>query len=252
MNLPLKTLTTKTAIELCSHHSDTELELCGCCALEQVNQPLYYAVKNKAITEDNSFLKVFGFDVCFFYALEQIKDGKIVKNERGIGSLRKEGDKILLKRDVPVATGNGDAPHIPCEGKCTYFNCTDCEHLIAYSTLPVNYGELLLHANTLITSVAPFVPSALVVENNSLVGRLDDDLTSLSIEDVVHLIASYTKQLVLKTSRLESKRIVTKTLELQNNSSQEVRKGSLIYNEEENALKFYDGKNWKRILYEDS
>lgn len=247
----LKT-TPVVAIELCSYYSENELELCGCCALEQVNHTLKCAVQSKSLTSDNHFEKVFGFNNRFFYALEQLKDRQVLRYERGIGYIYQKDNKIILKREIPIATGDGSGPPIPCQGTCSYFNCIDCEHLVAYSTLPSSYGELLLQPNSLITNYDPFVPSALVVEKNSVVGRLEGEIKCLNSEELASILSNHTKQLSLKASRLDAKKIGTNCLELKPSNNKEVKKGSLIYDEAEDCLKFYNGTTWKRIVYEDT
>lgn len=255
MNL---TTSPTTAIELVSIYSNDELELLGTAGLSLVSQPLEFAIKNNDINESHTFKNTFKVDDVFFYALEQVKDGTVTNYERGLGQLVFHNDKYLLKRKLPIATGTNASLSSVCHNGCAHFNCQNCEYLIAYTTVPLSYAECLVDKNSLITSVAPFHPHSFVIDNNSIVGRLDGDLCSISLDDksfldrLINALSSFTKQITLKTSKLDSKRISTPILQLNPTSNPAAKKGSVIYDENDNNLKYYDGSKWRTLVCKES
>lgn len=242
-----------TAIELGKHCSDNTIELLGIEPLKQVNKPLYYAVCNGDINCNNTFKSTFGPDVLFFYSIEQTKDNIVTKFERGIGYYFEKDNIQYIKRHIPIAMGNNSQDSTICTGSCAHFDCSDCEHLVVYSTVPTSYAECLIHANSIITSVSPFRPHSFVLENNSVVGRLDGNVQSLSlenkgfIESLISSISKFTKQIVLKASKLDIKKLACYTLHLNKTSKSSSKAGDIIYDEADDNLKYYDGTNW-RIL----
>lgn len=252
----LKTSLT-TAIELGNVGSDDNIELLGVEPLKLVNQALYFAIENKDITPQHTFKSTFGPDVLFFYALEQVKNNSVIKYERGIGYYFEQNNKSFLKRHIPIATGSNSQNSSICSGGCTKFNCTECDHLIVYSTVPITYAECLIHKNSIITSANPFQPHSFVVEENSLVGRLGDNVGSISLEDknfidsLVSSICQFSKQIVLKTSKLICKRAQVDLLDFLPSSNPQAKKGSIYYDNDSNALKVYDGNKWKTLSYVD-
>lgn len=255
MNLPLKTSTT-VAIELISNSSNTDLELLGCQPLKQVSFPLKCAVENNNITCEHSFKQVFGSGVAFFYTLEQIRNEQVIRFERGIGSYYEQDNKSFLKRELPIATGSNNQDIVLCHGGCSTFECSDCDHIIAYSSYPQTYAECLSQKNSIITSIAPFVPSPLVIEPDCLIGRLDGDLTSIPLcsqsflERIIELICSFTKQIILKTSKLDVKKLSTNMLQLNPHGKSAPKKGCLIYHETDDCLKYFDGSNWRTLMWQ--
>lgn len=248
----LKTSTT-TAIELGAINSSDDIELLGIEPLKQVNQSLYFAIQNKNITPENTFRSTFGPNVLFFYALEQIKNNAVIKYERGLGYYFERDNRSFLKRHIPIATGNNSQNTTICSGGCTKFSCSDCEHIVVYSAVPLSYAECLVNKNSIITSVNAFHPHSFVVEENSIVARLDGDVKSIPLDDkglidsLISSICKFTKQIILKTSKLDVKKLSTPTLHLNKTSKNNAKDGDIIYDEEDDNIKYYDGTNW-RIL----
>jgi hypothetical protein len=253
----LKT-TEKVAIELASIGQDGTTELLGIEPLCEVSFPFKCAVNNKVFTKDNTFIKVFGLDCYFFYSLEQVRKEEIVRYERGIGKLEKVDKRLYLKREIPIAHALANESPQPCTNGCSYFDCSDCDHIVARSSFPITYAECLHSINSLITCNRPFLPSSLIIDENSVVARLKGHLQSLSFEELLNcasfkeelfsLIKKYNKQLSLSSPKLNVKKIQTSCLQLDPSDDNAIKKNSIIYND--NCLKFYDGSNWHKITME--
>lgn len=256
MNLNLTTSPT-LAIELAKQYSEDKLELFGIEPLAQVNDFYKFGVLNKQITNDNLFKSVFGTGPVFFYAVEQVKNNVTIKYERGIGFFTEEDGRHFLNRKIPIVFGDNPQAATMCYGKCTGFECDSCEHIIVYSTSPITYAECLVNAHSIITSVSPFRPHSFAVENDSIVGRLDDsNVRSISINDksfsekLIDSISSFTKQIVLKCSKLDLKKLSLSSLTFSSSNKGVAKKGTIIY-DNDGYLKLYTGTSWKRLVLED-
>ena len=251
----LKT-TTQLAIEIGCIDQDNNLYLCGTEGLSQVSDPLALAIKNNDLNHNHTFKNVFGFDCKFFYVIEQMKDGDTIRYERGLGNLYQHNDKIYLKRS-PMVAGKNHKEISFDRTICTRFQCEDCSHLVVHSTYPQSYIECLADKNSIITSIESFIPHSFVVEENSVVGRLDGNVESISFKNKTFIdlisdaLCKYTKQLVLKTSKLDVKKISTPSLQLNPSPSPPAKKGCLYYDENDDSLKYYDGSKWRTLIFKD-
>ena len=244
----------KQAIELASVDIHGRTELLGIEPLKEVSLELKYAVDNKAITSDNTFNSIFGLDYHFFYSLHQFNKDTLIAAERGIGKLEIIDNKVFLIREFPIE----DNTKKLCSSGCVYFNCSDCDHVVAQSSVPVTYAECLFEDNVLISSRSPFFPHIIRTSPNSIIGRLDKDLECLSFSELlsdknfqnelINLLKKYNKQMVLGCSKLSAKKIQTSSIQLDKADSSVINKNSVVL--DNNELKFYDGENWHRILME--
>ena len=248
-----------TAIESAKPALDNDLELLGIDKLALVNHSLHCAIKNGNVCCDHTFSNIFGLDVSFFYVIELVKNNKVIQYERGIGHLLFINDHYILKRKLPIVAGS-DASNIAiCYNGGVPFSPKDDEHLIVYSTLPLSYAECLAQPNSIISSIAPFCPCPIAINNNCLVGRLDDDnLSSIPISQpsfinkIIDGICDFSKQISLKTSKLDAKRLATQVLQFSPVNNPSAKEGSVIYDKNDKKLKFYNGKEWKSLVCEES
>jgi len=235
------------AIELgISNLSNSDLELKGTEALRQYNSSLIPP------ESDISFKNLFGFDCNFFYKVDLITNNKVTKSEYGIGHLISSGDSVILKRELPMYLYSNDRV-VPCHNGPHHFITEGNDYLTIYSTTPSSYIELLANSNCVIASSEPFSPSPIPVENNSLLGRLDDNVQSIPfsslfshpelIAAILEVITTYSKQLSLRTSKLDAKKISTDSLQLNTNDKLMDKKGTLGFDGKN--LKFYDGEVWR-------
>lgn len=203
---------------------------------------------------DNCFCKVFNKDSKFYYRVEQIKNNIVIKYEVGLGYI----EDNVLKRFRPLYHGNNlsDIPSPSSNGPQFFLKNPD-EHLIVSSHIPRLFGEAFCDANTVVSSVAPFVPHPVTILENSCLGRLDDNVQSIPfsslfsskefIEMVLQAIISYASQLSLNTSKLDAKRISTDSLQLNKTKKPLMKQGSMVFDGEN--IKFYDGENWKVLQW---
>lgn len=211
--------------------------------------------KNSPCSSTNSFMSAFGLDNKFYYRLEKYNKRQLIDLEIGIGHLHQEApDIILLKRFQPLLYKHGSDPIGPVLRPVNAFACHDPDdYLIVQSYHAQSLPELLIDPNSLIVSTAENPLNIVNVEEHSLIGRLDGNVTSLSIsaicEKVTALLFDYSKQIILSCSQLDVKKLKTKILQLLPLKTPEAKKGSIIYNEEHDTIEYFDGSRWRTLLW---
>jgi hypothetical protein len=211
---------------------------------------------------DNTFLKNFGLECSFLYSAALYATSSYCRlQEVGVGHLEIEGSTVFLCRDVPY--------YYVSDGELisSYNSFLDLqfdnksEKLLLTNYSPQGLHELLVADNCLITSTDSYEPAVIQMQENSFLVRLDKGIESAKVEDLSNkdgiknwikdTICNYTKQIVLKTSKLDAKTIGVSHLILKPTKKPLAKKGELYYDESLDRLKFYDGKQWRTISYED-
>jgi hypothetical protein len=211
--------------------------------------------KNGPRSANNSFLVAFGLDHRFYYSLEKYNNRKLIDLEIGIGHLFQEApDIILLKRSQPLLYKHGDEQIGPIARPVHAFMCHDPDdYLVVKSYHAQSLPELLVDPHSLIVSIPDDPLNILNVDENSVIGRLDGNITSLSILDLctkaTNLFTEYTKQIILSCSQLDVKKLKTKILQLTPSKPTQAKKGSFIYNEEHDTIQYFDGSRWRTLLW---
>lgn len=254
-NLKTSHITAMEALNNCS--SNPDLELIGTAPLKDHSLILKQAVESNTLNDNFTFKNIFGFNTPFFYIIESISNEAVNFFERGVGYIYEQNNKIYLKRQIPLVSGKNRLELNPVQDGIPFpFRCcdNDCKSII-YSTIPPSYIECLPTDNCVITSSLPLLPQPLRVDNNSFLGRFDNDLESVSFEDVrlvdkiTNLITKFTKQLKLKTSKLSSKRLESEVIDLVPQTNPKAKKGSMYYDESDETIKVYNGQSWKTIAF---
>jgi len=246
------------AIEaLKSCNNGTDLELCGIQDLANYHEGLKSAIQTGELDDSFTFREIFGLDTNFFYTIEQIDNGKICNYERGIACVHKHGDKFFLKRKLCFVSGENISkakPVINCapsDIRC----CPVGFNTIIYSCTPPTYLECLAPEHSIITSTESCFPQSLHFNKNSLLLRFDDQIENVEFNDnrfidkIIKVISQFAKQIKLKTSKLSLKRVESEVVDFVPTSNIKAKRGSLYYDESDDALKLYDGSQWKTLAF---
>lgn len=260
MNL---TISNKIAIETatpCSKSKDLKLD--GISSLALINESFSISLSQGSISTENTFLNVFGLDNLFFYHAEKVFNNTRVVLERGIGHLVKIDDIVYLKRVRPVCYYLYDSSEpTPSRNAYDLTIDNDNEYILVSSTIPPSYIELLYETNAVVTSSDSFLPQSVKMDQNSVLARLQDKIVSLCFKDfgnvddfqeaVSNALSSYKNQISLGCSKLnmKSKRgvISSNVFQLNPTSNPPAKKGTFIYDEADDCLKYYDGTKWRKI-----
>ena len=233
--------TNRLAIELASCLGNNKLSLLGNTDITGTIEGVHVGATNI----ENTFLYIYDVNTQFFYAASILCEGKCTFTEVGIGHIELDGANPILHRDKFIYHQQGEDSF-----PATSFYKLECkpnESVLVASYTPRTIHELLYTDNCIVTSSTPHTPSATHIEKNSLLLRLDGNLESVSLNDAVNeIVCKYTKQLALKTSRLDVKTLSTKHL-IVGTSKPLGKKGEVYYDEQDNCLKFYNGTEWKDI-----
>jgi hypothetical protein len=242
--------------------------------LKNHNRVVFEAASQKAKSSDiellgppenqPSLVSTFGYDCQFFYfATKTTLDNQLLIQEYGIGYLYSEDNKVFLKRNLPLFYST---PSLPSPARCDngpidVMVDNSNSKLTVLCTSPLSYLENYYTDHCVLASSHPFTPQPVVVETNSLLGRLENNVDSLSfkklcenkefISEVMLLISKYSKQLSLKTSKLDIKKLSSNILNLNKSSKHNAKTGDIIYDEADSNIKYYDGSNWRTLLYKD-
>lgn len=254
----LKT-TSQLAIEAATIDAENKVELLGIQPLCESYKPYYFAIKNGVITNNNTFSKIFSTDDHFFYIIQQVHNDKIIKYERGIGRWFKQDKKFFLERTLPINYGGENIQQGICVNGCETFDCSECKHIVVQTSAPLTYAECLYSDNVLISSITPFLPHLVKVAPESLVGRLDSNLQSVSFaqlcdnkefkNELISLLKKYNKQLSLECSRLSTKNISVNGIHINDNAEYPAKKNDIVC--KGGKLKYYDGDKWYSIVMEE-
>lgn len=243
------------AIEAVRNNSENnDLELVGIEPIKSISPSLKSAVEAGGIAENNKFLNIFEVDTNFFYILESIVNDTVYYYERGIASIYHHNDKTFLKRIRIFVSGNNSAEATAShDGIPRNINCG--LNTLVYSSIPPTYLEAISPEHCVLCSSISNLPNPVHIDNNSLLGRWDDTIQSISFNDdrlidkFLYIVSSFAKQLKLKTSKLSLKRVEPEVIDMIPTSNVKAKKGSLYYDESDDTLKLYNGEKWRTIAF---
>lgn len=249
-------ITKTTAIEALSNcNSNSDLILIGTSPLKFSFSSLKVAVENGVINDSSSFKNVFGYNVNFFYVIEQVDNNVVVNYERGIGCIYQKDGNTYLNRKISFVIGkNSVESGVNKTGTPFPFKCVN-HNMVIYSSLPPTYFECLAPTNSVLTSSESCIPQPVPLVNDSFLARLQDGIEAISFSDsrlidkISNLISKFSKQLKLKTSKLSVKRVEVEAVDLIPTTEVKAKKGSFYYDEHSDTIKVYNGTSWRSLSF---
>lgn len=230
-----------------------DLELLGTEALATINNQYKRLLEEKEISSSqNSFISIFGLDTKFFYSVTLVCESHGF-TEFGIAYIEQQGEKFILKRFRPFYMIENGATVVV--RKIRPIICDMESYILASSYTPTTFIEVLTESNSIITSESPHLPTSVVVDKNSVLGRHDGNLQSIPIDSLTNeetarnSITKYKNNLSLNSSKVDVKRLTTNDLQLNARKSAPERKGVVFYDESDDCLKYYDGKAWRTLAW---
>lgn len=182
----------------------------------------------------NSFISIYDLDHSFYYRIDRLSDKESVANEVGIGNLMEHEGNIILVRSQPMyVTPKGE------ERMCAYgCNPLDFSHvretIMVTSYIPTNIVEALPDPNMIITSLDDHLPHPLKVEKNSVIGRLEGTIESVSLDDLSQLVRG--GSVVAPPLTFETKPEL----------------GTIVFDMDSACLCFWNGNDWRQLMEMDS
>jgi len=251
MHQRIKT-TTHGIVELGKQKQDSDdISLFGTKNLAKHDIFVKSAFDNNSVDLSKShFYQSFSSDDEFMYIVQMNgPDYKTILAEVGIASISKDHNTLFRKRPLYTISSSGKFSPVT-NGPTKFYSDTDGTYLIIKNYVPVNLSEFFIQPNSVIVcGEQEFTPFPAYIEENSLLGRKEGLIESLPISETVNeSIKSYTKQLILKSSQLDVRKIKTKQLLLSPHDAPDAKTGTIFYNKSSNCLQYYDGHKWKTLL----
>lgn len=254
-----------TAIEVATNNPhNLDLELIG---IENLSNCDIFkdSIRSGDINLDSTLRHLVGLNNNFFYSVECISNNNrcSVTNgctyERGIGYLYEQNNSLFLKRLLPIVNQYADNITQQNAKEPRPFKCCESDSTVIVTCIvPPTYLEALAVPHSFIMSgYYPFIPTPVQVQENSFLGRLKESIQNIAFDSfdfvnfVVNALCKFKTQIKLKTSKLTVNRIETNLIDIKATTDQKAVKGSLCYDELTNKLKFYNGNDWKTVVFED-
>lgn len=241
-----------------------KLKLIGTEALIGTNTIISDSIESGQLSSENSsFKSCYGCGCEFFYKIDQIKNGYTHRCEVGRGYIEIENDEVYLIRMMPTVHMDEYKNVSDPVGTLMEFPIEPDSHIIVSNYISNNPQEILYEDNCVLTSTAPHIMHPMYMTRNTILGRVGNSkLQPLKMknlwtiepfsESVVKSLISYSKQLVLKSTQLDIKKIKTTQILFQPSQKAVEKRGSVYFNEDMGKLQVFDGQVWKTISYEDT
>lgn len=244
----LKT-TNATIAEKCHVGDETELVLEGCEPLRQ--EYLQSRGFDPCFSCDcNNFSSNFDSEDKFFYSLAHYRGEESLYTEIGIGTIL--SDNILNRNKIYFGISkrkgllSNPAAYYPDELK-------EGDYLEVSNYRNTNILDFFIDPHLIVTSDSRSCPTPLYVDENSVLGRYEGEIQSISIPsllatNIIDSLTSFTKSINLKAYKLYCKIINCSSIVL---SKSKLRskppKGTIIWDADDELIKFYNGKVWRVI-----
>jgi len=166
-----------------------DIEFCGCGTLKNCQVDYLEEFANRK--DNNKFSKVFDHKEQFFYHISKRNKDEILSFEVGVGTIQKKKNKCLLVREKSFYCSKDGTNIFPDNSLLIDFTCFDGEFLIIAQYIPSTYIELLYEPNSIIASKESLIPMSVNIEENSILGRLQEHITSIPIQSLLNQIIKY-------------------------------------------------------------
>jgi hypothetical protein len=228
-----------------------DIELGGVEHLKECDELIAKAVDNHEICCDKNKLScVFSDGVDFFYLVQLMDKNKgEVLSEVGIGNIKNN----ILNREFPLFYESKETGRILTSKPRNFYYSDETKYITVSNYIPNTINELLLQTNSVIaSSSSPSVPNLVKMEPQTFLARTDGEISAqpfdIMSEETRNYICSYTKQLILKSSQINVRKVKTKQLLLEPHNKPDEKAGTLYYNQEDDSLSFFNGKEWKELV----
>lgn len=251
MEVPIKKLktTNQTIAEKCDIDPRTNrIILLGCEPL-CLDIEKHFKFNPRFNCTCNNFSTTFDDNDYFYYELTHYEDDRTHYRELGLGSLELTGSTYYIKRTHVLAgiTEDGNIPN-PSPYVPSPLDGDSYTHVEAYRVSGVS--EVFVDPHVIPYSNSSRTISPLYVDENSIIGRLKDNIQSLGSADLISIISNFSKSITLKAYKLYAKMLNCSSLVLSiSKQSKKPPRGTLIWSEKDRLLKFYDGNSWKRLVW---
>lgn len=160
----------------------------------------------------------------FFYQIKQTKNERIYSYEEfGVGKFYAELNSIFFRReyvfiyDDGISRGRpnlGNAPELPEDDNESKF--------VILNSTPSSVRELLVSENSVICSTNKFTATPIELQDNTLLGRLDNIIQSIDQNELWSILLK---------------------------DNQDPVKGSIRFNDKDGCFEGYNGERWRTLMW---
>lgn len=207
----------------------------------------------------------------FFYIIECYDNSSynrvLLHKEYGVGELYKKGRGNFLKREFPIRLFSGpDQQEQPTYDKLKKFDGD--KFLLVKSYIPKDFIDLYAYPYSVLCSIERGVPTPVELEENTLLGRLDDTIQSIDKDELRRILTD--QAIVDAINQTESPiNLKSNYLELNNDSTffapsvsfkaiytnkkkpPKPARGTIIFNDQAGCFEGFDGVSWKKLKWGD-
>jgi len=159
----------------------------------------------------------------FFYQIKRTKDERLFQySESGVGEFYETDGKIFFRREYVFLVEDTNSSYAPRKGAAPKLNVEQDDKLILMKYFPSNYKELLASKNSVLCSTEPFTPTPVELQDNTLLGKLNNIIQSIDQNELWSIL-------------------------LQNNKKPV--QGSIRYNKKDKCFEGYDGTKWRALMW---
>jgi len=247
----------------------------------------------------SEILDVVGINKSFFICLTNVDDeltplegcGKPIGREISIARMVKKGKRVHLERETPLyhvdydSKGEETMRRISKEKQSFYDYGDKKGYLFAFCYVPTTINEALAVDNAVVCSIEAFTPSPVVLDEGTLLGRLNDTIQPIDVGELKQIlngdqdtylklnkkemdhvfkdvkstitktITSIRKTLTLRTRKVdlveEGSTLASSILQLKpGDRPNSPKPGVVIFNKQAKSLEYYDGSDWKTLKTE--
>ena len=210
----------------------------------------------------NSFVDTIGYNNEFYYKLEQMSRNGTFGFEVGLGIIVDIDGSPHLQRMMPLIHQYSQSVY-SYNHDLMMFDPVPDEFFAVKSFTSSDWRHYFLQDNCLLSSHNIDQPYSFRIDKDSLVGRDGlDNLDSLPMNQlyknshfsysVKKCITDHARQLVLRTSQVDVKKVKTSQVLFKPSLKALEQIGTVYYNKDLGKLQVYDGDNWRTISYENT
>tara|TARA_Y100000593_G_scaffold93217_1_gene187274 strand:- start:19865 stop:20764 length:900 start_codon:yes stop_codon:yes gene_type:complete len=269
--------------------------------LESKKDPFLTTLKESRV-DYSDIVEIVGLNKSFYVCLTNIDDsipaqgggGTPVGREICVARMVKNRRKIYLHRETPLYHCNYDdngveTMHRVAKEKQSFYRFSKNGYLFAFCYVPTSINEALAVDNAVVCSIEPFTPSPVVLDEATLLGRLNDTIQPIDAKELKQILNGDTDSFLKLTKKelehvfndlgtrvlnviRDSKRAIatySQKIDMLNRDSsvaspifqakpeysssdrpKKPRQGMIIFNKETKSFEGYDGQSWKTLKME--
>ena len=161
----------------------------------------------------------------FFYKLKRTKDERLFSYvETGVGEFYKKNNKYFFRREHVFFVEKEGINFAPHNGIPENIAVSQDEKLILFKFFPEKYRNLFTTENSVLCCTDKYTPTPVELQNNTLLGKLDDIIQSIDQNELWSILLKNNKKPV---------------------------EGSIRYNKKQKCFQGYDGKQWRTLMWGD-